>query len=221
RVGDYVGERSARAIDRQFPPPTLEAVVAPLDKADKAKMRSALVELAEQDPFINVRQDDESDQISVSLYGDVQREVIEQTLEREYGVRAAFRQATVLHIERVVGVGNEEQVIASPTHSNISGRSSPDSTNPYAATLGMRLEPAAADSGVEVVLDVDVHLVPMYIYNTVDAFRAALTEYVREALREGVHGWEVSDCRVTVWDSGYFRTGSSARDFRLLTGVVL
>ena len=107
-------------------------------------MRGALLELAEQDPLINVRQDDERDEISVSLYGDVQREVIEATLERDYGVRAAFHQSTVICVERPHSVGSEEQVISAPTHTNISGRSSPDSTNPYRATLGMRIKPGAA-----------------------------------------------------------------------------
>ncbi len=221
RVGDFIGAPPAQIADRQFPPPTLEAVVAPLESADKARMRNALSALAEQDPLINLRQDDEREEISVSLYGDVQREVIEATLERDYGIRAAFRNTTVICIERPASIGSEEQVISAPTHSNISGRSSPDSTNPYRATLGVRVEPGAAGSGVQVRFDVDVQLVPLYIYKTVGAFRVAMTEYVHDFLRSGLHGWEVTDCMVTVWDSGYSRTGSTARDFRLLTGMVL
>ena len=149
RVGDFLGEPPAHVADRQFPPPTMEAVVVPLERADKARMRDALLELAEQDPLINVRQDDEREEISVSLYGEVQGEVIEQTLERDYGVRAAFRETTVLYIERPLSTGSEAQVISAATHSNISGRSSPDSTNPYRATLGLRIEPGPAGSGIQ------------------------------------------------------------------------
>ena len=43
-------------------------------------LRVALAQLAEQDPLINVRQDDERQEISVSLYGEVQKEVIQATL---------------------------------------------------------------------------------------------------------------------------------------------
>ncbi len=221
RVGDYIGSRPAHMSERQFPPPTLEAVVAPLERGDKGRMRAALAELSEQDPLINLRQDDDSDQISVSLYGEVQREVIEATLERDYGVRVSFRETTVIHIERPAGMGAEEQLISAPTHTNISGRSSPDSTNPYRATLGVRIEPRAPGTGIEVDVEVDVHLVPLYIYKTTDAFHAALAEYVIDVLRDGLHGWAVTDCRVVVWDSGYFRTGSTARDFRLVTALVV
>jgi ribosomal protection tetracycline resistance protein len=164
RVGDFIGEPPARTAERQFPPPTLEAIVAPVEKADKARMRNALIELAEQDPLINVRQDDERDEISVSLYGDVQREVIQATLERDYGVRATFAQLTVICIERPLNRGEAEQVISAPTHTNIAGRSSPDSTNPYRATLALRVEPRDLGSGIAVAFDVDVHLVPLYIY---------------------------------------------------------
>jgi ribosomal protection tetracycline resistance protein len=221
RVGDFIGQAPAHVAERQFPPPTLEAIVAPLDKADKARMRNALIELAEQDPLINVRQDDERDEIAVSLYGDVQRDVIQATLERDYGVRATFAQLTVICIERPLSKGYAEEVISAPTHTNIAGRSSPDSTNPYRATLALRVEPRDAGSGIQVAFDVDVHLVPLYIYKTVVAFEATLSEYIIDYLREGLHGWQVTDCLVTVTESGYARTGSTARDFRLLTGVVL
>lgn len=221
RVGDVIGQPRPEQVERQFPPPTLESVVEALNRRDQARLRTALVELGEQDPLINVRQDKETDDLSVSLYGEVQREVIEATLARDYGIAAAFHDTTVIYVERPAGVASEEQVISAPTHTNISGRSSPDSTNPYNATLALRIEPLAPGSGVQVIVDVDVHLVPMYIYKTVEAFQAALTDYVGEALRRGLHGWEVTDCRVTVWDSGYSRTGSTARDFRLLTLMIM
>ena len=57
-------------------------------------------QLAEQDPLIDVRQDDHRHEISVSLYGEVQKEVIGATLEREYGIAADFRETTTVCIER-------------------------------------------------------------------------------------------------------------------------
>ena len=45
--------------------------------------------------------------------------------------------------------------------------------------------------------------------------------YVREALAEGLAGWQVTDCRVTMTDCGYASPGTSAADFRRLTQLVL
>ena len=101
--------RSARVFarvraERSFPPPTLETVVRPAQEADKAALHLALTQLAEQDPLIDVRQDDERQEFALSLYGEVQKEVIAATLEADYGVAvtlqrddAALRRAAAAH----------------------------------------------------------------------------------------------------------------------------
>src|SRR6478736_9769467 len=45
--------------------------------------------------------------------------------------------------------------------------------------------------------------------------------YVHEALAEGLQGWQVTDCRVTMTDCGYASPVTSAADFRRLTQLVL
>ena len=196
-------------------------MVAPVKAGDGGRLRAALNELAEQDPLINVRQDDERGEISVSLYGEVQKEVIGETLARDHGIDVWFAPTTTICIERPVGTGEALAVISSPSHSNISGKSSPDSDNPYAATIGLRLEPGKPGSGVTFRLDVDVKLVPIQVFHTVPQFEAQMARMVAEALEEGVFGWRLMDCVVTMFDSGYRRTGSTTSDFRRLTPLVL
>ncbi len=48
-----------------------------------------------------------------------------------------------------------------------------------------------------------------------------MAQYVRRTLREGLFGWQVPDCTVTVTDCGYVASGTTAADFRKLTPVVL
>ena len=71
---------------RHFAPPTLETVVVPGETADRGALRVALDQLAEQDPLIDVRQDDARGEVSLSLYGEVQKEVIQATLADDFGV---------------------------------------------------------------------------------------------------------------------------------------
>jgi ribosomal protection tetracycline resistance protein len=221
RVGDALGDGVAPGAPRQFALPALESVVSPRRPADGGRLRTALNELAEQDPFINVRQDDERHELSVSLYGEVQKQVIGETLARDYGVEVDFHETTSICIERPLSVAEALEVISAPRKTNISGKSSPDSTNPYRATVGLRLEPARPDSGVEFRQAVDVRFLPISVFKTVEAFEAHMGEYVRDALADGPHGWQVTDCVVTMFDSGYSRTGSTAADFRLATRLVL
>jgi ribosomal protection tetracycline resistance protein len=221
RVGDAIGEPPpGQDVAARFPRPALEAVVAARNPGQQGSLRAALNQLAEQDPLINVRQDERAE-IAVSLYGEVQKEVIAATLERDYGIGAEFRETTTVCIERPARAGEAEEVISAPTKTNITGRSSPLSTNPFRATLALRIEPAAPGSGVEFRSEVEVRLVPLYLFHTVETFVRQMEAYVREALAEGLHGWGVTDCRVTMTDSGYGAPITSPADFRRLTQLVL
>ena len=68
---------------------------------------------------------------TVSLYGRVQQEVIASTLAEEHGIEVEFSEASVLHVERLRRVGAAVERFNTPT-------------NPYGATLGIRLTPGAA-----------------------------------------------------------------------------
>src|SRR5690242_8076597 len=189
RVGDVVGEAPpGEAETARFPRPALEAVVYPLRSEQQGSLRAALAQLAEQDPLIDVRQDDHRHEIAVSLYGEVQKEVIQATLERDYGIAAEFRETTTVCIERPARVGEAEEVIRAKTHTNITGRSSPDSTNPFRATLALRIEPSAFGSGVAFKAELEPRLVPLYLFKTPEAFLAQLEGFVHEALEEGHSG---------------------------------
>ncbi|HEX8026446.1 MAG TPA: hypothetical protein VF484_09580, partial [Candidatus Limnocylindrales bacterium] len=221
RVGDALGEPPpGEDTVARFPRPALEAVVFATNPAQQGSLRAALNQLAEQDPLIDVRQNDR-EEIAVSLYGEVQKEVIQATLERDYGVVAEFRETTTVCIERPARVGEAEELIRAKTNTNIAGRSSALSTNPFGATLGLRLEPAAPGSGIEVRIDIPPRLVPLYVFKTNEAFAAHMEAFVHEALAEGPAGWQVTDARVTVVDCGYHQTGTTANDFRRVTQLVV
>ncbi|MEU4480352.1 translation factor GTPase family protein [Micromonospora sp. NPDC023966] len=214
RVGDVLGVPPDRpAARRHFAPPTLETVVEPLRPADRPALHAALTELAEQDPLINLRQDDRRQEIAVSLYGEVQKEVIEATLADEYGVPVTFRETTTVCVERVVGVGAAVEWIGKDP-------------NPFLGTVGLRVEPGPLGSGVEFRLGIELGSMPL-------AFLKAVEETVRETLRQGLRGWAVVDCVVTLTHGGYWARqshahgvfdksmSSTAGDFRNLTPLVL
>jgi len=222
RVGDALGEPPpGEEATARFPRPALETVVEARSPEQQGSLRAALSQLAEQDPLIDVRQDEHRHEIAVSLYGEVQKEVIQATLEREYGIVADFRETTVVCIERPIRAGEAEELIRARTNTNITGRSSPLSTNPFAATLGLRIEPAPPGTGVELRLDLEPRLVPLNIFKTTEAFVTHLEGYLHEALAEGPAGWQVTDCIVTILDSGYYSTGTTAADYRRLTQLVV
>jgi ribosomal protection tetracycline resistance protein len=216
RIGDAIGEPRTTAERHYFAPPTLETVVVPRRSADKGALHVALTQLAEQDPLINVRQDDSRQEIFVSLYGEVQKEVVGATLANEYDIDVEFRETTMICIERPIGVGAAVELLPRAR--------SP--TTPFLATIGLRIESAALDSGVHFGLDLKVGSIPTHVYKTVEAFHEAMERTVLETLRQGIHGWEITDCTVTMTDCDYHAPprrwpGTAASDFRLLTPLVL
>ena len=200
RIGDAIGASRAHA-EHHFAPPTLETAVVPLDPGEKGALHVALTQLAEQDPLIDLRQDDVRQELFLSLYGEVQKEVIQETLATDFGIDVEFRETTTICVERLVGTGTAVEIIG-------------ERPNPFRATVGLRVEPAPVGSGVEFRLEVELGSMPL-------AFFRAVEDTVRETLRQGLCGWQVLDCAVTMTHSGYWSPTSTAGDFRLLTPLVL
>jgi len=217
QIGDRIGEVPDRAMHREFPPPTLESVVVPLNPDERQRLRVALAQLAEQDPLINVRQDDTRQEISVSLYGEVQKEVIQATLVNDFGIDVTFRETTPIYVERPIRTGEAIEILQAES-------------NPFLATIGLRVDPAPDGSGLEFRLEVDHRTVPAYVYKKLENFEEAMGQYVRQTLQEGLFGWQVRDCVVTMTDCNYSSPDgppatrgplSTAADYRKLTPLVL
>ncbi len=214
RIGDTIGD-SRTIQEHHFSPPTLETVVVPCRPAEKGALHLALTQLAEQDPLIDVRQDEIRQELFVSLYGEVQKEVIGATLANEFGIEVTFRETTTICVERPVGTGAAVETIY-------------EEPNPFLATVGLRIEPAPTGTGVEFRLASEVlGTMPLAFFRAVEAT-------VKKTLRGGgLYGWEVTDCKITMTHSGYAprqshahqgfnkSMSSTGEDFRKLTPLVL
>ncbi|MBM2616131.1 TetM/TetW/TetO/TetS family tetracycline resistance ribosomal protection protein [Actinoplanes sp. LDG1-06] len=209
KIGDPVGVRRQQAHPAHFAPPSLETAVVASCGPDRGALFAALTELAEQDPLIALRRDEARHELHVSLYGEVQKEVIQATLAEQYGLRVAFRETVTLCVERPAGVGEHVELIKA-------------GGNPFLATVGLRVEPGSGTFG----LGVEPGSMPA-------AFFKAVEETVHETLRQGLRGWPVRDYHVTLIRNGYWARqshahavfdksmSSTAGDFRNLTPLVV
>ncbi|MEV0901070.1 translation factor GTPase family protein [Actinoplanes sp. NPDC049802] len=212
RIGQHVGDPPRRHLYR-FPPPTRQALVEPVDPAQRLALFAGLADLADEDPLVDLRLDEHRSEAVIRLHGEVQKEVIAALLEERYGVRVRFSGTLTACIERVVGTGTAEDRIR-------------ERGNPYLAGLGLRIEAAPVGHGIEFRPGIEPGRLP-------PAFVAATEEGVRAALRHGRHGWPVTDCVVTMTSSQYCPRQSRphqkfdksistvAGDFRNLAPVVV
>jgi ribosomal protection tetracycline resistance protein len=216
RIGSTFGPAAQTGDGHAFAPPTLETAIVPRHRHQKRAVFDALTELAEQDPLIDLRQDDTRQELFVSLYGEVQKEIIAQTLEGDYGLPIDFRPTTPVCIERPNGTGAAVELLRpgrSPAH-------------PFLATVGLQVSPLPPGAGVTVELAVSVTSIPIHVFDRVDAFHDLMRRTIVDTLRQGLHGWTVTDCRVVMTDCDYQAPprrwpGTTLSDYRLLTPLVL
>ena len=196
-VGDQLGLWDPARGGRYFAPPGLEAVVTARNPTDRPRLFEALRQLSEQDPLIDARLDGIDEELTVNLYGEVQKEVLAARLSAEYGVEAEFLPTRTVYIERVSGIGEAFGQV--PTHN---------------ATLGLRVDPGPVGSGIVYRLAVERGwLLP--------SFHTAIEETLSAELEVGLFGWRVTDCVVTLTQSRYCAPTPPAGYFRWLTSVVL
>jgi ribosomal protection tetracycline resistance protein len=196
-IGDQLGAWDATRGGRYFAPPGLEAVVVPRDPADRAALFDALRALSAQDPLIDTRLDGIDEELTVSLYGEVQKEVLATRLATEFGIEAEFLATQTVYVERVSGVG--ESYAQVPTGN---------------ASVGLRVEPGPVGSGLGYRLAVERGwLIP--------SFHTAVEETLPAELRRGLYGWAVTDLVVTLTRSRYSAPTPPAGYFRSLTSTVL
>jgi len=201
RIGDSIGDQDSSRSHLHFSPPTLETRVRPPRPADNAALWLALTQLADQDPLINLRTNEDATEIFVSLYGEVQKEVIQATLANDFGLEALFEESTIIHAERPIGTGSAVEIIFREP-------------NPLLATVGLRVAPRPPGAGNSFAFDVEMGQMPASFYRAVE-------EAVFETLKEGIFGWQVIDCHVAMTAARQSSPATTAVDFRRLTPLVL
>lgn len=205
RIGDFIGDEEIepRRMETAFAAPALESVVRAVDSSQVMQLRTALEELAEQDPLISLRQRNEEGEISIRLFGEVQKEVMQETLLAEYGIDVTFGPSQTICTERPIGTGEHIELMG-------------ENDNPIMATVGVRIEPGEPGSGI--------HYSVREMGSMPPAHYRAVEETIYETLTQGLSGWEVTDCVVTLTEARtilYSSPFSTAGDFRKLTPLVV
>ncbi|WP_068778043.1 elongation factor G [Paenibacillus sp. GM2] len=201
RIGDILGQRSDRIKVIAFQEPPIRIQIAARQIEDTHRLHEALEDLTAEDPFIQYAQNAVTREMSIKIFGDIQKEVIEETLKSEFGIEANFSNPEVICIERPVSTGSSVEFIG-------------EAGNPFYATIGFRIEPGAAGTGLQYRREVELGSLPL-------PFQRSIKDTVEDTLREGLHGWEVRDLVVTLTHTGYSSPVTTAGDFRNLVPLVL
>lgn len=197
KIGDSLGEEPpARGIPG-FPPPFLTSEVRAVDTRQAPDVFAALVQIADEDPMVMVAPGDEGS-TRVSMYGEVQRQVLKARLEQVFGLATTFSDVKVTFSERLrnsVDVGSTYEPTG-PNEHWISLR--------FGLTRNSDREP-------------NVYRVETQFGDLPNAYYRAIEESALGALDSGPRGWPVKNVMVTLTFADFDPPMSNASDFRQLT----
>ena len=181
----------------EFPDPVIRVAIEPKTKAGQEKMGIALAKLAEEDPTFKAYTDEETGQTIIAGMGELHLEIIVDRLLREFKVEANIGAPQVAYKETIRGESNVDQKYA--RQSGGKGQ--------Y-GHVKIKLEPNPG-KGYEFINNIVGGAIPKEYIPAVD-------QGIQGAMLSGVlAGYNVVDCKVTLYDGSYHEVDSSEMAFKI------
>ncbi len=182
-----------------FPEPVIDIAVEPKTKADQEKMGVALRKLAQEDPTLRLRTDEESGQTIISGMGELHLDIIIDRMKREFKVEANIGQPQVAYRETI--------------------KTSAEAEGKYIKQSGgrgqyghcwLKVEPQdESGKGFEFIDAIKGGVIPQ-------EFIPAVGKGVKEAMNNGVvAGYPMVDIKATLYDGSFHDVDSSEAAFKI------
>ncbi len=181
-----------------FPEPVMSFAVTPRTKGDEDKVAQALRRLAEEDPTLRMRRDQQTGEELLSGMSQIHVEVAVDRAKRRFGVEMDLHQPRVPYVETIKGEARAQGKYKKQT----GGRG-------QFGDCHIVIEPLDDHVGYEFVDKIVGGVIP---HN----FRPAVDKGIQEALQHGnLAGAPVQGVRVTLVDGSYHNVDSSEMAFKI------
>ena len=197
-TGDTLCDKNHPVIleSMEFPEPVIRVAIEPKTKAGQEKMGIALQKLAEEDPTFKCYTDEETGQTIIAGMGELHLEIIVDRMLREFRVEANVGKPQVAYRETIT-----KQAEADTKFARQSGG------HGQYGHVKIRIEPNEG-KGYEFVNAVVGGAIPKEFIGPAEAG-------IKGAMLSGVlAGYNVVDCKVTLYDGSYHEVDSSELAFK-------
>jgi elongation factor G len=199
-TGDLLLEKDdgSEAPVLEFPQPVMSFAITPKAKGDEEKMASALRRLAEEDPTLVLRRDDQTGEQLLAGLSQMHVEVAVERLHRRFGVDVDLHQPRVPYLETI----RKESRAQGRYKKQTGGRG-------QFGDCVIVLEPLPGHEGYEFVDKIVGGVIPQ-------GFRPAVDKGIQEAMVRGeLAGAPVQGVRVRLVDGSYHTVDSSEMAFKI------
>jgi elongation factor G len=181
-----------------FPEPVMSFAIAPKAKGDEEKMATSLRRLAEEDPTLVLRRDEQTGEQLLSGMSQMHVEVAVDRLKRRFGVDVDLHQPRVPYLETI-----RKQARAQGRYKKQTG-----GRGQY-GDCHIVLEPLGEAEGYEFKDEIVGGVIPQ-------GFRPAVDKGIQEAMQTGeLAGAPVKGVRVRLVDGSYHNVDSSEMAFKI------
>jgi elongation factor G len=181
-----------------FPEPVIQLAIEPKTRAGQEKMGIALSKLAEEDPTFKTWTDEETGQTIIAGMGELHLEIIVDRMLREFKVEANVGAPQVAYKETVKKTADVDHKYAKQSGGK----------GQY-GHVKIILEPNESGKGYEFVNKVTQGAIPKEYIPAVD-------KGIQGAMKAGIlAGYQVVDCKVTLYDGSYHEVDSSEMAFSI------
>lgn len=199
KTGDYIGARNP-APYASLPVSLFSVQVLPKTAEELPKLVTAINELSDEDPLLDVYWSPDERELHIKIMGEVQLEILTAIIKERYNLEVSFSKPSVIYKETVTkkGIGFEAYTMPKPCW----------------AVIKLELEPLPLGSGVQfesVVSDRDI----LYRY------QHHIETAVPRALEQGLYGWEVTDVKVTLIEGQHHLIHTHPLDFFVATPMAV
>jgi elongation factor G len=199
-TGDLLLEKDegAEAPALEFPQPVMSFAITPKAKGDEEKMATALRRLAEEDPTLVLRRDDQTGEQLLAGLSQMHVEVAVDRLHRRFSVDVDLHQPRVPYLETI----RKESRAQGRYKKQTGGRG-------QFGDAHIVLEPLPGHEGYEFVDKIVGGVIPQ-------GFRPAVDKGIQEAMSRGeLAGAPVQGVRVVLVDGSYHNVDSSEMAFKI------
>jgi elongation factor G len=199
-TGDLLVEKddASQAPALDFPQPVMSFAITPKAKGDEEKMATALRRLAEEDPTLVLRRDDQTGEQLLAGLSQIHVEVAVDRLHRRFSVDVDLHQPRVPYLETI----RKESRAQGRYKKQTGGRG-------QFGDCHIVLEPLAGHQGYEFVDKIVGGVIPQ-------GFRPAVDKGIQEAMARGeLAGAPVQGVRVLLVDGSYHNVDSSEMAFKI------
>jgi len=200
RAGDIIG--TAEGINKAISlhAPLLSVNISPEKPEDYSALVKAMQMLTDEDPLIDLIWLKDERELHIKIMGLIQLEIIENIMEERFRLKVTFGKPVVIYKETPAATGEAYEAYTMP--------------KPCWAVVRFRIEPGDRGSGVVFHSEIGVNKIAK-------RYQHEIERTIPLAFKQGIHGWEVTDLKITLIGGEHHNIHSRAGDFAVATPMAI